>query len=58
MKRRRVRVGDRVEHALLGLGDVVHADGAGLLVSFDLGLCSFDAIIAKRHLVIVEGGAS
>jgi hypothetical protein len=58
VRRRRVKVGDRVEHALLGLGDVVHADGAGLTVSFDLGLCSFDATFAKRFLVIVEGGAS
>lgn len=57
MRRRRVRVGDRVQHEQLGTGDVIRADGACVSVSFDGGVYRVRAHVARGFLSIVEGGA-
>lgn len=66
MRRRRVKVGDRVSHDVFGVGDVIRADGAAVSVSFDItGLPGFEDFVyrvrshvAPQFLVIVDGGAS
>jgi hypothetical protein len=58
MRRRRVRVGDRVEHERLGVGDVIGTDGGRVAVSFDAGVVRFIGHVAPYWLVIVDGGAS
>jgi len=58
VKRRRVRVGDRVEHRALGVGDVIRADGALVTVSFEAGVRRFPPTGASMFLCIVSGGAS
>lgn len=54
MKRRRVRVGDRVYHRNLGVGDVIRADGTGLAACFEIGVRAFNVTFAERFLCIVR----
>jgi len=53
VKRRRVRVGDRVEHQGLGVGDVIHADASVVAVSFDKGIYRVRAHVAPHFLCIM-----
>jgi len=58
VKRRRVRVGDRVLHEQLGIGDVIRADSACVAVSFESRVYRVWSALAHAVLSIVEGGAS